>query len=215
MPHLDTWFSRVKRIKSLLGTPRLYGCRDSVSKQLNKKLNSVFDRFWLDQINVNKLGTDGLDHNKLRFYKTLKGSFTQEPYITNIKNKSQWAWLTRYRVSAVPSLRIKSGRYTRPVTPVTERFCRYCSDNRIDDEKHAILICGTFTLKRNCFFGKMSSLLPNFQQMSPDDKLSSILCPANADIALCVSKYLGIISDTRSKLDQGLSLDMLNTYGQI
>ena len=94
MPHLDTWFSRVKRIKSLLGTPRLYGCRDSVSKQLNNKLNSVFDRFWLDQINVNKLGTDGLDHNKLWFYKTLKGSFTQETNITNIRNKCQRAWIT-------------------------------------------------------------------------------------------------------------------------
>ena len=42
-----------------------------------------------------------------------------------------------------------------------------------------------------------------------------MLCPANADIALCVSKYLGIISDTRTKLDQGLSIDMLNTYCKI
>ena len=175
----------------------------------------MFDRFWLDQINARKLGDDGLDHNKLRFYKTLKGSFTEEPYITDIKNKSQRAWLTRYRVSAVPNLRIESGRYTRPVTPVSERFCRYCSDNQIDDEKHAILTCGTFMLKRNCFFGKMSSLLPNFSKMSPDDILLSILCPANADIALCVSKYLGIISDTRTKLDQGLSPDMLNNYCQI
>ena len=72
-----------------------------------------------------------------------------------------------------------------------------------------------FTLKRNCFFGKISSLLPNFHQMSLDDKLLAILCPANADIALCVSKYLGIISDTRTKLDQGLSIDMLNTYCKI
>ena len=76
-------------MKTLLGTPRLHGCKDSVSKQLNRKLNSVFDRYWLDQINTPKMGNDGVDHNKLRFYKTLKGSFTQEPYITNIQNKSQ------------------------------------------------------------------------------------------------------------------------------
>ena len=56
-----------------------------------KKINSTFDRFWLDQINVTKLDSNGVDHNKLRFYKTLKGSFTQEPYVTNIKNKSQCA----------------------------------------------------------------------------------------------------------------------------
>ena len=106
MPHLDTWHSRVKKIKTLLGVSDLHGCKDSVGKFLGKKLNGTFDRFWLDQINVAKLDSNGVDHNKLRFYKTLKGSFTQEPYVTNIKNKSQRAWLTRFRVSAVSNLRI-------------------------------------------------------------------------------------------------------------
>ena len=215
LPQLDTWYSRVQTIKTSLGITRLHGSKDRVNSLLGKKLNSVFDRFWLDQINVKKLDSDGVDHNKLRFYKTLKGSFTQEPYITNILNRSQRAWLTRYRVSAVSNLRIESGRYTRPVTPVTARLCCYCNSNSIDDEKHAILLCNTFTLKRNCFFGKMSSIIPNFTQMSQDDQLLAILCPASADIALCVSKYLGIVTDTRMKLDQGLSTEMLTNYCKI
>ena len=157
-PNLDTWYSRVQTMKAVLGIPQLYGCFDSVGLQLNKKLRGLFDKFWIDMINVRKIGSDGIDHNKLRFYKTIKGSFTQEPYITNILNKTQRAWLTRYRVSAVPNLGIESGRYTRPVTPVTSRICKYCSDNKIDDEKHAILECNTFSLKRNCFFGKITSI---------------------------------------------------------
>ena len=48
-------------------------------------LRSKFDRFYIDEINKVKIGTDGLDHNKLRFYKKLKGSFRIEPYINNIK----------------------------------------------------------------------------------------------------------------------------------
>ena len=80
MPHLDTWYSRVQKIKSLLGISEMYGCKDRVTKQLGKKLNSIFDRFWINQVNAQKLDNDGVDHNKLRFYKTLKGSFTQEPY---------------------------------------------------------------------------------------------------------------------------------------
>ena len=215
MPNLDSWFSRVQDIKNLLGIPQLYGSKESVGLQLNRKLKGLFDRFWIDSINNPKIGSDGLDHNKLRFYKTLKSSFTQEPYITDILNKSQRAWLTRYRVSAVQNLRIESGRYTRPVTPVASRFCLFCSNNSIDDEKHAILLCNTFTIKRNCFLGKMSSLLPGFSEMNVDDKLLSILCPASADIALCVSKYLGIITNTRTKLDQGLSFDMLTNYCKI
>ena len=151
----------------------------------------------------------------MRFYKTLKGSFTQEPYISNILNKSQRAWLTRFRVSAVSNLRIESGRYTRPVTPVTSRVCCYCNSNTIDDEKHAILVCKTFTLKRNCFFGKISSHIPHFFQLSENEQLLTVLCPPTTEIALCVSKYLAILSETRNKLDKGLSSEMLNTYCKI
>ena len=85
MPHLDTWHSKVQKIKTLLGVTNVHGSKDRVSKFLGKKLNSIFDRFWLDQINATKPNSNGVDHNKLRFYKTLKGSFTQEPYISNIR----------------------------------------------------------------------------------------------------------------------------------
>ena len=214
-PYLDTWYSRVQNIKTLLGITRLHGCIDSVGLQLKKKLHSLFDRYWIDQIYSVKIGYDGLDHNKLRFYRKLKSSFTPEPYITNILNKSQRAWLTRYRVSAVPTLGIESGRYTRPVTPVNSRTCKYCSSNKLDDENHAILECNTFSIKRNCFLGKLTSLLPDFGHLSSEHKLLTILCPANADIALCVSKYLKILTETRMKLDLGLSNDMLTNYCKI
>ena len=102
LPNLDTWYSRVHKLKSLLKIPSLYGSKDTVSLTLGKKLHSVFDKFWLDQINATKLGNDEADQNKLRFYKTFKGSFTPEPYITNVPNRSQRAWLTRYRVSILP-----------------------------------------------------------------------------------------------------------------
>jgi len=215
MPHLDTWYTRLKDIKSLLNIPTLWGSKDRVSKVLNTRLNSIFDSYWLTQINAQKVGADGLDHNKLRFYKSLKSSFTEEPYICDVTNKSQHAWLTRFRVSAVTNLKMESGRYTRPVTPVTERVCCYCNSNSIYDEHHAILNCKTFTLKRNCFLGKLSSLIPNFSQMSKNDQLLTILCPASAEIAKCVSKYLGIIVETRKKRDRGLSTEMLNIYCKI
>ena len=51
--------------------------------------------------------------------------------------------------------------------------------------------------------------------MSLDHKLLTILCPATTEIAVCVSKYLEIISKTRIKLDQGLSDQMLSIYCKI
>ena len=112
----------------------------------------------------------------------------------------------------MPNYGIESGRYTRPVTPVTSRICKYCSDHKIDDEKHAILECKTFSLKRNCFLGKITSILPNFEQLPNDHKLLTILCPSSTEMAVCVSKYLKIITETRRKIDHGLSDTMLENY---
>ena len=113
------------------------------------------------------------------------------------------------------NLKIEYGRHTQPVTPVSARLCLYCNSKSVDDEKHAILSCSTFNLKRNCFFGKISSIIPFFLELTLDEKLMVILCPSSPEIALCVSKYLGIITNTRKKLDQGLSADMLNVYCKI
>ena len=54
----------------------------------------------------------------------------------------------------------------------------------------------------------MSSLIKGFEKLSEKDKLATILCPKTIETAICVSKYLGIISDTRKKIDLVLSDDM-------
>ena len=84
-PQLDCWYSRVENIKSLLDFPRLYGKVDKAGKTIDRLFKSKFDRFYLDEINKLKIGSDGNDHNKLRLYKQLKVSFKQEPNITNIQ----------------------------------------------------------------------------------------------------------------------------------
>ena len=58
MPQLDTWYTRVQSIKTLLGVTPLYGTEYSVNMSLGRKLKSNFDRFWLDQINELKIGSD-------------------------------------------------------------------------------------------------------------------------------------------------------------
>ena len=83
-PHIESWYTRVEKIKTLFSIPKLYGNSDKVGNLCDRLVKGKFDRFYLDEINLIKLGSDGGDHNKLRFYKTFKGSFTQEPYILNI-----------------------------------------------------------------------------------------------------------------------------------
>ena len=88
-PDIDSWFSRVEKIKLLFNIKRLSGTPDRVSLVIDKIVKSKFDRFYLNEINSVKLGSDGQDHNKLRFYKMLKGSFKIEPYIVKIKNRNR------------------------------------------------------------------------------------------------------------------------------
>ena len=101
LPLIDTYYKRVSNIKSLLNIDNLIGSKERMGTHIDNKLKGSFDRFFLDEINQVKLGkNDSLDHNKLRFYNQLKGTFKIEPYIENVWNRSQRAWLTRYRVSA-------------------------------------------------------------------------------------------------------------------
>ena len=58
----------------------------------------------------------------------------------------------------------------------------------------------------------MSALIPDFADLSDRDKLLSVLCPCTTEVAKNVSKYLGIMTETRKNLDNGLSSDMLNFY---
>ena len=210
-PQIDSWYSRVEKIKNLFNIKRLYCKPDIAGKMMDKIIKSKFERFFLDEINRIKIGDDGRDHNKLRLYKTLKGSFQIEPYIDKIKNRNQRHWLSRYRTSA-HTLRIELGRYSSPVTPLSERQCLYCQSGACDNEQHFILFCDTFKLKRQCFFGRLLVLQPNFLSLSDDERLRFILCPPSTEIAKCVSKYLGIMTNIRKEIDMGLSPKDLHLY---
>ena len=80
-PEIDSWYSQVDQIKNVFKI-NMFICKpDKAGMIIHKIIRSEFDRFFKDKINQVKTGVDGLDHNKLRLYKTLKGYFRTEPYI--------------------------------------------------------------------------------------------------------------------------------------
>ena len=168
---------------------------------------------WLNEVNLVKLGEDGADHNKLRLYKTVKASFTIEPYIQLVLNRNQRAWLTRLRIST-HTLRVELGRYTKPVTPLRDRTCLYCKNDEnsdinpcVDDESHLLLFCNTFSTKRNCLFGKIGSIDHSFLALTAQQKLAKLLCPSDIRIAKLINKFLNITFDSRNRIDRGESMD--------
>ena len=118
------------------------------SKMIKKALYSHFARFWMDSIQEVRVGNDGRDTNKLRLYKTFKGSFHSEPYINLVQNRNQRSSLSRLRISA-HHLGIEVGRWSG--IPANRRYCNYCqysgtSTVSVDDEIHFLSDCPTFLL---------------------------------------------------------------------
>ena len=78
---VDCWVNRVNKIKVAMNIPNLQHFRtiNEIKQSIKKGLRSKFEMFWKSEISMVKTGSDGQDHNKLRYYKTLKSSFTSEP----------------------------------------------------------------------------------------------------------------------------------------
>ena len=101
--NIDCWYHRVSKLKSIFNIPNFNGRNnpDSIGKNISNVLESKFSLFWKQEVNKIKLvHNDNTDHNKLRFYKTLKSTFDIEPYVESIQNRNQRAWLSRIRISA-------------------------------------------------------------------------------------------------------------------
>ena len=175
----DTWLTRVCQIEKILKIPQNIFLSKTSGKRLVAILKSKFDIHFLEKINEVKLSnSDTNDHNKLRTYKTLKASFTREPYVDLIRNRNQRCFLSRLHVSS-HNLQIELGRYTRPITPIDKRTCQYCclgppacppspgsptlappatTPAPPDTEFHFLVQCTMFSAERNCLF-KKSELL--------------------------------------------------------
>jgi hypothetical protein len=116
-----------------------------------------------------KTNQDPADHNKLRTYKTYKSSFTREPYIDLVRNRNQKSSLTRLRTGS-HFLGAEKGRWSRPVTPLEQRTCSYCSppttntslppspSGPVDDEHHFVMKCTRFDTERIIAFEEISSI---------------------------------------------------------
>ena len=203
----DCWLSRVRKLESLFSIPSLrnYAKKEAAGIIFKKRVKSVFDRFWLDEIKTEKL-VNGVNSNKLRFYSTLKSSFTREPYFDLVQSRTQRSFLTRLRCSA-HRLEIEILRYSKPPIPPSSRICDFCTTGQIGDELHFLMNCETFNVKRACFMGKMNSIVPGFNEMPESSQLKTILCPKSTAAVKVVNKFIRIMFLARDKISEGLSLN--------
>ena len=149
-----------------------------------------------------------------------------------IRHRNQRSFLSRLRVSS-HNLAIERGRYTRPVTPIEQRICTYCkpptaqpsppctpptppwcsaprrtaTTAQADTEFHFLLDCPIFEIERNCLFGKMSSIEPDFKLLTKEEKFIKLLCPTKVQMAKLSNKLIKIMFESRNKLDLGQTIN--------
>ena len=117
---------------------------------------------------------------------------------------------------------VEVGRWTN--TPYNNRFCKYCpavlpsgpgdgteeeAEQPIDTETHFLLSCQPLQLKRQCFLARLNCLVPGVHQLSEEQLVQTILCPANVRVAKLVNKYIRLLFDAREKMDNGTPPDQL------
>ena len=101
-------------------------------------------------------------HSHILFtYLCLKTNFRLEKYLTLLRPEYRKS-ICRLHVSA-HRLLIEMGRYNN--TPRTERICKNCMLNEIEDEEHFIIRCNKFTKEREELFELILSKVKYFTHL--------------------------------------------------
>ncbi len=93
---------------------------------------------------------DSAAYPKLWTYTLFKDEFKFENYLSSTKYLNHMLALFCFGISS-HSLRIETGRYTRPKIPVNERTFIYCPSHAVETESHFLLEYSLFIKERMDF----------------------------------------------------------------
>ena len=208
---VDCWVSRVDKMANLLESPvTKYG--PTSGRQLLRCVVCKFNRYWADTIKAERVGADGLGHNKLQTYSSFKSQFFQEPYLSLVRNRNQRCHLSRLRVSA-HRLGCERLRYSRPPVPRDQRFCDYCPPKPgpggqlvrpIDNEVHCVTSCIVGREARAVMYTAVNSTNNDFVNLCKVDQFKTLVCPTSAKNCTSINVFLGKHFTERQNIDMGI-----------
>ena len=117
---------------------------DNVSNSLRIFKDSVItyqNTHWLKNIWNDTNNPNG---NKLRHYRHYKTSIGTEKYVEINVQRFKKRYFAMLRAGSLP-LKLETGRYTRPKTPLRDRLCEMCNMQCVEDEKHFLMTCNLYT----------------------------------------------------------------------
>ena len=167
--------------------------RHKIKRVLQNNIANSYDEYWLREMNRGD--------SKLRVYKDFKQTVNLENYLVGTYNRSvrtKRREFTKLRISA-HQLRIETGRYSRPKTPVERRICQYCDSQSVETEAHALLNCSRYSGERDKFIMFLDTF-SDFSRLNTDeDKFLFIMSYNNGDVevAKVVQDYVYEVMEKR------------------
>ena len=105
--------------------------------------------------------------------------FGMENYVRGIP-QSERRHFTKLKISA-HHLSIERGRFIRPITPRSQRYCSDCKEQAIGDEFHFLLKCSKFAWERRKMFEKFSEFT-SIKNNGDDDTFITLMQHLQGDV---------------------------------
>ena len=98
---------------------------------------------------------------ELRLYRLVKTTYAIQPYLVIVANSQLRKSLCKFRIGC-HQLKIEKGRYQHPVPPPTERLCKPCTVDCVENVIHFLIECQEYTLLREVLHGEVITIDPDF-----------------------------------------------------
>ena len=134
--------------------------------------------------------------SKLESYTTYKTRFFTEPYISQVRNKSERINLSKLRTSC-HKLLIETGRYDK--TDKLNRICVHCNLKEIENEQHFLLSCTKYDSYRIPFLEMVHTMFPYVQRLDAQDKYIWIMSMEHEDLNNSLSNFVTLAFKKREE----------------
>jgi len=176
----STWAYGFKKIMKYFGFEHVWINQSTLNEKkliyaFYNVIKNKFINFWQNDIS---------NSAKLRTYVKFKNTFETESYLKSTKMFYIRRLITKFRVSN-HRLEIELGRYTKPSTPVEERLCKICNENKTEDEFHCIIECTALDWARNLMLKSVDTM-----NINPNDLFIHIMKCNSKCITEALYKFL-------------------------
>ncbi len=190
-----TWSSYIQNILKIIGKQDIWEkpntcSKANISNTIQSGLHNLYVTLWSNAINTTQ--------PKLRTYCRFKMEFIIENYVKLYKRSARVNF-TKLRISTHP-LMVEKGRHLSPKLPLSERLCKYCSLQEIEDEFHFVMKCTLYNSQRDKLFKELTETY-EFTSLSNDDIFLQIMRTTDYDILTLIFSFVNSCFDTRNNAD--------------